>query len=212
MREYISKLTFKVIIMSETKNTDKNQMLSDDTIIEMYWERNETAIKETDKKYGKYLYTISYNVLHDRLDCEECINDTYLSTWNRIPPTRPNMFQRFLSKITRDISVDKYRKTHTLRRIPSELVVSLDELDDCISCMIPESETETVEKIGAVLNSYLHGITERDRFIFVCRYYYSDTVQYIAKMVGVSDKTVYRELVRIRNGLREALLKEGIEI
>ena len=198
--------------MAEKKKNEQTENLPDDTIVNMYWDRNETAIKETDKKYGKYLYTISYNVLHDRLDCEECINDTYLTTWNRIPPTRPNMFQRFLSKITRDISVDKYRKTHTLRRIPSELVVSLDELDDCISCMIPENEAETVERISGVLNSYLREITERDRFIFVCRYYYSDTVAYIAKMTGVSDKTVYRELSRIRNGLRERLTKEGIEI
>ena len=198
--------------MSEKKKNEKTENRPDDTIVNMYWERNETAIKETDKKYGKYLYTISYNVLHDRLDCEECINDTYLATWNRIPPTRPNMFQRFLSKITRDISVDKYRKTHTLRRIPSELVVSLDELDDCISCMTHDHEAETVEKISGVLNSYLRELTERDRFIFVCRYYYSDTVAYIAKMTGVSDKTVYRELLRIRNGLRERLTKEGVEI
>ena len=198
--------------MAEKKKNEQTENLPDDTIVNMYWDRNETAIKETDKKYGKYLYTISYNVLHDRLDCEECINDTYLTTWNRIPPARPNMFQRFLSKITRDISVDKYRKTHALRRIPSELVVSLDELDDCISCMIPENEAETVERISGVLNSYLREITERDRFIFVCRYYYSDTVAYIAKMTGVSDKTVYRELSRIRNGLRERLTKEGVEI
>ena len=198
--------------MAEKKKNEQTENLPDDTIVNMYWERNETAIKETDKKYGKYLYTISYNVLHDRLDCEECINDTYLTTWNRIPPTRPNMFQRFLSKITRDISVDKYRKTHTLRCIPSELVVSLDELDDCISCMTHDHEAETVEKISGVLNSYLRELTERDRFIFVCRYYYSDTVAYIAKMTGVSDKTVYRELLRIRNGLRERLTKEGVEI
>ncbi len=186
--------------------------LSDDTIIDLYWDRNERAIEETDKKYGKYLYVISYNILRDRLDSEESLNDTYLATWNRIPPTRPNVFQRFLSKITRDISIDKYRKTHAQRRIPTELMISLDELEECIDGTITHEESEAVTLITQVLNAYLHTLSKRERFIFVCRYYYADSVSWIAKMTELSDKTVYRELSRMREELRETLRREGIVI
>ncbi len=188
------------------------ESLPDDRIVDMYWERDERAIKETDQKYGRYLYAISYNILQDHLDSEECINDTYLTTWNKIPPTRPNVLQRFLSKITRDISVDRYRENHARKHVPSELIVSLDELEECIDGMTSAEENEAVAQISRVLNVYLHGLSERDRFIFVCRYYYADSVQYIAKMLEISDKTVYRELSKMRRELREALAKEGIII
>ncbi len=198
--------------MSKKEIDLPRENLSDDTIVNMYWERNESAIKATDEKYGKYLYAISYNVLRDRLDCEECVNDTYLSTWNKIPPTRPNVLQRFLSKITRDISVDRYRKMNAQKRVPPELVVSFNELEECIDGLVTEDENEAVTQISKVLNTYLWGLSERDRFVFVCRYYYADPVKDIAKMLDITDKTVYRELSRIRNGLREALSEEGIVI
>ncbi len=188
------------------------QNLSDNTIVDLYWERNERAIEETDKKYGKYLYTISYNILRNTLDSEECLNDTYLTAWNKIPPARPTVLQRFLSKITRDISVDKYRKTHAQRRIPAELMISLDELEECIDGTIPEEESEAITQISQVLNTYLHRVTKRERFIFICRYYYADPVPDIAKMLSISDKTVYRDLAGMRSELRQALLEEGIVI
>lgn len=94
--------------MRTEKDIKERSALPDEAIIDMYWDRNERAIEETDKKYGKYLYTIAYNILHDGLDCEECVNDTYLGTWNRIPPERPNIFQVFLAKIIRNISIDSY--------------------------------------------------------------------------------------------------------
>jgi len=198
--------------MDQKQTKEKDIALSDESIINMYWDRNETAIKATEDKYGNYLYTISYNILHDRLDSEECLNDTYLTTWNKIPPARPKVFQGFLSKITRDISVDKYRKTRADRRIPSELIVSLDELNECIGGGTPVEPDDAVTEISRVLNGFLKDLPERDRFIFVCRYYYSDSVAYIAKMAKISDKTVYRELQRIRQELRTCLLKEGISL
>ncbi len=188
------------------------QDLADNTIVDMYWARDERAIKETDHKYGRYLYAISFNILQDRLDSEECINDTYLTAWNKIPPTRPNVLQRFLSKITRDISTDKYRTIHAQKRVPSELMVSLDELEECIDGTISKDEDELVTQISKVLNGFIGGLSERDRFIFICRYYYADSVQYISKMLEISDKTVYRELARLRQELRHALAKEGIVI
>ncbi len=198
--------------MSDKKLNLPKEYLSDERIIELYWERDEDAIKATDEKYGRFLFAISYNILRNKLDSEECMNDTYLATWNRIPPTRPTALQRFLAKITRNISIDRYRKEHAQKRVPSELTVSLKELEECIDGMIIESENTAVAKISVVLDEYLLGLSQRDRFIFVCRYYYADPVENIAKMLDINIKTVYRDLSRIREGLRKALLKEGIVI
>ncbi len=186
--------------------------LPDGRIIDLYWERDEDAIKATDEKYGKYLFAISYNILKDRLDSEECMNDTYLATWNRIPPARPSVLQRFLSKITRNISIDKYRREHAQKRIPSELTVSLEELEECIEGITIESREDAVTKISEVLNAYLYALSAQSRFIFVCRYYYADPVSSIAEMLKISDKTVYRELSKMREELRRELAKEGIVI
>ncbi len=185
--------------------------VSDETIVNLYWERDERAIRETADKYGKYLHAISYNILHDRFDSEECVNDTYLATWNRIPPTRPNALQRFLSKITRDISMNKYRDAHAGKRIPSEMTVSLDELAACME-EPGEEETGLVDRISAVLNRYLYSLSKRDRFLFICRYYYGDSVATIARMMEISDKTIYRDLTKIKEGLRQALAEEGISV
>ena len=196
----------------KAENTNiPSDILSDQEIIDLYWLRNEKAIEHTDKKYGRYLYTIAYNIVHDSLDCEECVNDTYLGTWNAIPPTRPSVFQVFLSKITRNIALDRFRKIRASRRIPCELIVSLDELNECITLDTPEDQL-LMSQLSEILNSYLWSLSDRQCFIFVCRYYYSDPVPKIAKMLGTSENTVYRDLAKIRKGLRERLEKENITI
>ena len=197
--------------MDTNNKTDKMSILTDEEIIDMYWKRNERAIEQTDKKYGRYLYTIAYNILHDNMDCEECLNDTYLKTWNKIPPTRPKILQLFLSKIARDASVDKYRENNSARKIPSELVRSLDELDDCIASNTTVEEELFTRQIIGILNAYLESLNSRDEFCFVCRYYYSDSIEEISKMLNVSERTVFRDLSRIRKGLRERLEKEGFK-
>lgn len=192
---------------------DKKKVpLSDDKIIEMYFDRDEKAISETDSKYGRYLKTIGYNILHDTWDSEECANDTYYSTWKRIPPEKPSIFQAFLSKIMRDISISKYRKNSASRRVPSELIVSLEELGDCIVADASVEEDYAIRQITEVMNSFLAEIGKRERFVFISRYYYCDRVKYIAEMLGVSEKTVYRDLERLRGRLRGKLSKEGIEV
>ena len=190
----------------------KNGKVSDGDIIELYFKRDEQAISATKDKYGRYLFTIGNNILNDRLDSEECLNDTYFSTWNRIPPERPNYLQMFLSKIMRDISISRYRKNRSKKRTPSELTISLEELGDCI---ISESDVEedlAIRELARILNSFLKDISKRQRFIFVCRYYYCDSVKSIASMLNVGAKTVYRELQTMREELRAALEKEGIDV
>ncbi len=195
--------------MKEKIETFENKLLSDNDIIELYWQREERAIKETDRKYGNYLHTIAYNIIHDNLDCEECLNDTYVGTWERIPPARPNAFKVFLAKIMRNIALDRFRKNRASKRIPSELVVSLEELDECIPSDISVEEKYFIKELGKLLNTYIRSLSAREEFIFVCRYYYSDSMAHIAKLLDMSEKTVSRDLSQIRNGLRELLGKEG---
>lgn len=194
------------------KQHDQERERPDEDIVDLYWQRDETAIRETDRKYGRYLFTISYNVLHDRMDCEECVNDTYLGAWNSIPPTRPQFLQVFLSKIIRNISVNRYKKNTAGKRIPSELTVSLDELHEGINYDGFSDDEFATHELGRILNQYIVTLTDRQEFIFVCRYYYSDRIADIATMLQVSENTVNRELASIRQGLRERLEKEGYSL
>ncbi|MBE6559213.1 MAG: sigma-70 family RNA polymerase sigma factor [Ruminococcaceae bacterium] len=185
---------------------------SDETIVELYWQRDESAIQLTDEKYGKYLFTIGYNILRDRLDCEECLNDTYLGTWNAIPPSKPNPLQVFVSKIMRNTAVDRLRSRITQKRIPSEMLISLEELDECLSCAPTPAEEYDMRELASILNGYLRALSARQEFVFVCRYYYADTIESIARMLDVGEATVYRDLKAIRGGLKKCLEKEGFDI
>jgi RNA polymerase sigma-70 factor (ECF subfamily) len=195
--------------MDRNNGSEINRTLSDDEIISLYFKREERAISETDLKYGHYLHTIAYNILRDRADADECMNDTYFGTWNAIPPHRPNVFQVFLSRITRNIAIGKVRKRGAEKRIPSELIMSLDELDECVFVDENAEEKFLISQLSEVLNEFLYELSDRHRFIFVCRYYYSDPIERIAKMLGLSENTIFRDLKRMREGLRERLVKEG---
>ncbi|MBQ8287925.1 MAG: sigma-70 family RNA polymerase sigma factor [Clostridia bacterium] len=189
--------------------SERHPGLHDDEIIQLYWNRDEIAISATDEKYGRYLFAIAYNVLHDKMDCEECLNDTYLSTWNLIPPKRPSVFQVFLSRITRNIAIDKYRMSTAEKRIPSELTISLNELDDCIPSVETLEQQYHAREIGNVLNSYLRTLSRRSLTIFISRYYFADSISDIAAMLKVNESTVFRSLTKIREGLKERLIREG---
>ena len=195
---------------SRAQSRKNASRLSDEEIIELYWKRNEQAIKETDVKYGKYLFTIAYNIIHNDLDCEECLNDTYLGTWNKIPPERPTVFNVFLSRITRNIAVDRYKRDSAAKRIPSEFLTTLEEAEEYVpdSALTMEEEVALGE-VAKVIKDFLSSLGEREEFIFVCRYYYSDKIVHIARMLQISEKTVSRELLRMKEGLRQMLLERG---
>ena len=196
-------------LMENTNNKSKQTLLPDEEIIELYWNRDENAINETDRKYGDYLFKIANNIVYDKMDCEECVNDTYLGTWNRIPPTRPNIFKVFLSKIVRNIAISRYRKNSAQKRIPSEMKVTLNELDECLATNPSAEEDYLTAKVIEIINAYLKTISRRKELIFVCRYYYADKISNIAKMLGVSENTVFRDLAEIRTDIKELLKKEG---
>ena len=191
------------------KNNKETAHLADEEIINLYLSRDESAIDATDQKYGNYLFTIGYNILNDKWDSEECVNDTYFRTWNRIPPEKPNVLAAFLSKIMRDTSIDRYRKNSASKRMSSELAVSLEELGDCIISNESWEENYAARIIGDILNSVLQSSSKRERFIFVCRYYYCDSVRYIAKMLNTNEKAVYRSLEKTRQKLKDKLIEEG---
>ena len=191
-------------------DTSADSYLSDEKIVELYWQREEKAIEETDKKYGKYLYTIAYNIVHDKLDSEECLNDTYLGTWNSIPPARPSALQIFVSKIARGVAVNKFKSKTAKKRIPSELVTSLNELDECIPYDNTVEAERAAAELGRAISDYLWSLDDDEATMFICRYYYSDKIERIADMMGVSKRTVFRELARMREELRAKLEKEGL--
>ena len=183
--------------------------LTDEAIILLYWNRDESAISATSDKYGRYLFTIASNILHDAMDSEECVNDTYLSTWNKIPPTKPTIFQAFLSKLTRNIAIDKFRENNAAKRIPMEMTTSLSELDACIPSETTVEDEIFVKDVSGILNTFLNEQNRRSQIIFICRYYFFDSVASIASMLKISDRTVFRELEKLREGLKDRLKAEG---
>ena len=191
------------------KSKKTEPFMQDSDIIELYWQRNEAALTETDRKYGKYLLTIANNIVRNEQDSEECLNDTYLGTWNSIPPQRPNLFLVFLSKIMRNIAIDKYRKNTASRRTPSSLMQSLDELDESIAYSPSVEEEYAIDMLSRLLNEWLGNLSESERFLFVCRYYYADPISEIAKMLGVSERTIFRQLGALKTSLKEHLEKGG---
>ena len=186
----------------------RRQPLRDDEIIELYWQRDETAIQETDMKYQKQLLAIAHNIVHDRLDCEECLNDTYLGTWNAIPPARPFAFFAFLSTIMRRIAVNRYYENTKKRRVPTELTASLSDLEDFIEDGNMNDELDTRE-LGKIINNYVHSLTERQMYIFISRYYFAEPINHIMSTLKVSKSTVNKEIATIKSGLKSVLEQEG---
>lgn len=197
--------------MNKKKENLTYEVMEDDKIISLYWARDEQAITETDKKYKRYLYSIAYNILHDAMDCDECLNDTYLGTWNAIPPARPHVFQAFLSKIMRNTATVRYKRNTADKRIPSEMTISLEELDQCIPHGLTVEEEYTITELGRVLSKYLRELSDNDAFIFFCRYYCSDKISDIAQMLHINERTVYRKLTAMRQNLKALLEKEGFK-
>ena len=193
------------------KKTAKLPM-DDANIIELYFKRDEKAIEETDFKYRKYLFSVAYNLLHEKLDCDECLNDTYLAAWNAMPPSRPNVLKAFLTAITRKIAIKRYHTKHIQRVIPSEMTVSLSELEDFVSGDEDVGSDFDADRLGRVISDFVRSLSERRQFIFLSRYYVSDPIDTIAKNLSLSRSMINKELAAIRTALKEKLESEGYSI
>jgi len=183
--------------------------MDDGTIVELYWNRSEQAVEETRKKYGAYCFSIALNILNSREDAEESVNDTYHVAWNCIPPHRPSVLATFLGKITRRISIDRWRKSQAVRRGGGEIAIALEELEECIAGNGTVEEELERQELIALMNSFLKTLPDTERRVFLRRYWYMDSVPDISNRFGFSESKVTSMLHRIRGKLRVQLEKEG---
>lgn len=184
--------------------------MDDEKIVDLYWSRSESAISETAAKYGNYCYSIAYNILTNNEDAEESVSDTYMAAWEAMPPRRPSILATFLGKITRNLSIDRWRSRNRYKRGGGEIILALEELGDCAA------DGETVEKayerkqLALVFNRFLETLPEMERRIFLCRYWYMDSICDIANYFSFSNSKVTSMLHRTRGKLRAVLKKEGL--
>ncbi len=186
--------------------------MEDGKIIDLYWQRSEAAIAETDTKYGAYCHSISHNILHNKEDAEECVNDTYLKAWHSMPTQRPNCLMAFLGKIVRNLSLDRYRKNHAKKRGDGETELALTELEECLSASGSVEEAVDGKLLTDCIDRFLAGLPRQKRSVFVCRYWYLYPVSEIAKRYGLSESSVTNTLFRLRKQLRRHLETEGITV
>ena len=181
--------------------------MNDEEILDLYWTRQEKAIYETDKKYGKYCNTISFNILQNNEEAKECVNDTYLKAWNNIPPKRPNVLKIYLGRITRNLAINQYEKRKAKKR-DYTLEVALEELNECVSSKNNVEEVVDYNELVNVLNTFLSELSENKRKIFLERYWYLYSIKEISSNNKISESNTKAILMRIRNQLKD-YLKEG---
>ncbi len=186
--------------------------MDDSSIVEMYWSRSEQAIEETKIKYGRYCYRIAYNILGNKEDSEESVNDTYLGVWNSLPPHRPQILSAFIGKLTRNISLKKWRDKSRMKRGGGQAELTLEELSECIPDGSNVEETMEAKELAGIINGFLRGLPLEDRRMFLRRYWYFDSIEDISSRFGCGKSKVKMKLLRTRNKLMERLAKEGVQI
>ena len=185
-------------------------MLEDTQIVNLFFIRSEEALRETDRKYGHFCFTIAWNILENQEDAEESVSDTYLAAWKSIPPTRPSQLSAFLAKITRHISLDRWRRRSAEKRGGGEADVALEELEECVAGSNTVESTVAAKELQAALNRFLETQSEMERVLFVSRYWYLRPVKEIADKTGLSVSNVKTQLCRTRKKLRFFLEKEEL--
>ena len=185
--------------------------MNDEQIIGLFFERSEQAITELDKKYGRVCHSVSYNILSNRQDAEECVNDAYLGVWNAIPPAKPNPLLAFVCKIVRNISLKRYEQNTAVKR-NSKYDVAMEELEECLASSATIEEEIAERELTKMIESFLDSLSKENRVIFLRRYWFSDTYADIAKQVGLTEKNVSVRLTRIRKELRKHLSEREILI
>ncbi len=184
--------------------------MTDEKIIELFWQRSETAITETDRVYGRYFRSVAYGILWNHEDAEETVNDTYLKAWNVIPPERPEHLKAFLARITRQLSINRLERNTAKKRGAGQYELILDELAECI----PDTGEDTANRTALhdMLNRFLRSLSSDSRTVFIRRYWHIQPVAVIAKDCGMSESKVKSMLMRTRNKLKKQLKEEGYSI
>ena len=185
--------------------------MEDAALVALYWQRDETAVAQTDAQYGGFLRALALNLLGIAEDAEECVNDTYLAAWNAMPEERPARLRPWLGRVTRNIAVDRWRRDHASKRFAG-LTLLLDELEDCIPD--PETVERTLEaqELGEAISAWLRTLPADDRQLFVRRYWNGEALQALAQARGIAPEKLAQRMFRLRRSLRTALEKEGIAL
>ena len=184
-------------------------MLADEKIIELFFERSEQGIRELDNKYGKLCHTLSYNIVNNRQDAEECVNDAYLGAWNAIPPARPDPLLPYIARIVRNLSLKLYWRKEAAKR-SSRYTIALEEIEACIADQKTTEEELEAKELARIIENFLDTLPPRDRVIFLRRNWFSDSYKDIAQFVGLSEKNVSVRLTRIRKKMKQYLRERGV--
>lgn len=186
--------------------------MEDSRIVQLYWDRDQEAIPATSEKYGSYCGSIARNILGSREDAEECVNDTWLRAWNAIPPARPSPLRAFLGRITRNLSLDRFRAGRATKRGGGRMEVLLDELGQCLPAGGSVEGDFDARETAAVITRFLDGLPPVQRQMFLRRYWFGDGVDDIARRFAMREGTVKSGLHRLREKLRRVLEEEGVAL
>lgn len=184
--------------------------MHDKEIVALYWNRDESAITETSKRYGKYCFTIAFNILNNHEDAEECVNDTWMNAWKSIPPQRPNNLSTYLGKITRNLSFNRYKLVRAKKRGMGQIEIALSELEGCVPDHINLQHFEDELVLTDAIEAFLRKQSRIERNIFVGRYWYLYQIHDLAQYYQMSESKVASLLFRMRGKLKKHLEKEGI--
>ena len=186
--------------------------MDDHKIIDLYWARSQQAIAESEAKYGAYCRAVARNILDRAEDAEECVNDTWLRAWNVMPPQRPTRLQAFFGKLTRNLSLDRWRRDRAQKRGGSQVELALEELEDCLAARDRVDEELDAQQTAALISRFVRQLPERDRALFVRRYWYLDDIQALVRRFGTTQSQIKSRLHRIRQRLKAELEKEGVAV
>lgn len=184
--------------------------MEDSRIVDLYWQRSDKALAETDRKYGRYCRTVAYNILENPEDSDECVNDTYLRAWNSMPDARPQVLSAYLAKITRNLAISMLRKRNSLRHGGGQTALALDELAEIVPAEQNMEAVIELREMTRLLDAYLSTLPVMERQIFMARYFFMVPVKDIAAKFGFSESKVKSMLSRTRGKLRRYLEEEGL--
>ena len=184
-------------------------MIEDEKIIDLFFNRSEKAIQELDIKYGKVCHKLSYNILNNKQDAEECVNDAYLGAWNAIPPARPIPLLTYICKIIRNISLKIYYRKEAAKR-SSHYTIAMEEIEACIAAPNTVGAETEARELARIIEEFLNTLTVENRVIFMRRYWFSDSYKDIAEFVGLSEKNISVRLTRIREKMKQYLIEREV--
>lgn len=187
--------------------------MEDEKILDLFFDRQENALTETELKYGRRMFHLAMNILHSKSDAEECVNDTLLKAWDAIPPNRPAMFGAFLAKIVRNLSINKWKAKGAVRRGGGEVDLMLSELEDCLPTSKDTTEAEYESRfVTKAIDSCLDSMDQTARVVFVLRYFHGESILNICERFDMSESRVKSLLFRTRKKLKAHLEKEGVTL